>query len=112
VLLVSFGNTAVLMEGDAERAVERELVHRSPRADLLKVAHNGSLSSTSPELLAAVRPQVAFVSVGARNTFGHPRREILQRLEDSGVAVYRTDVNGAVTFYLDGNGVSSPASRR
>jgi competence protein ComEC len=112
VLLVSFGNTALLMEGDAERAVERELVHRSPRADLLKVAHNGSLSSTSPELLAAVRPQVAFVSVGARNTFGHPRREILQRLEDSGVAVYRTDVNGAVTFYLDGNGVSSPASRR
>jgi competence protein ComEC len=98
------------MEGDAEKVIEREVALRDPRADLLKVAHNGSLTSTSPELPAAVRPRVAFISVGARNTFGHPRREILKRLEDSGVAVYRTDLNGAVTFYLDGDDVRSPAS--
>lgn len=112
VLRVAFRDSAVLMAGDAEKVVEREIVLKHPRADLLKVPHNGSLTSTSPELLAAVQPRVAFISVGAHNTFGHPRREILQRLADSGVAVYRTDVNGAVTFYLDGNSVSSPASLR
>jgi competence protein ComEC len=111
VLHLSFGYSALLMEGDVEKEVEREVARRTPPATLLKVAHNGSLTSTSPELLAAVQPRVAFISVGARNQFGHPRREVLKRLEHSGSAVYRTDVNGAVTFYLDGAGISSPASR-
>jgi competence protein ComEC len=103
-----YGETAFLMEGDAEKAVEREVAAQFPiRADLLKVAHNGSLTSTTPELLAAVRPRWAVISVGARNTFGHPRREILKRLQDAGVRTYRTDLQGAVTFYLDGRAVSA-----
>jgi competence protein ComEC len=89
------------------RAIEERTVAKfQPHADLLKVAHNGSLTSTTPELLASLRPRWAVISVGARNTFGHPRMEILKRLQERGIATYRTDINGAVTFYLDGHTVS------
>ena len=105
VLRFVYIDTAVLMEGDAEKTVEREVALQNPRADLLKVAHNGSLTSTTPELLAAVQPRWAIISVGANNSFGHPRPEILERLAQAGTAVYRTDLNGAVSFYLDGQHV-------
>jgi competence protein ComEC len=107
VMKVSFGGTSALLEGDAERAAERKIVDENPQADLLKVAHHGSATSTLPELLAAVHPRFAVISVGARNVYGHPRAEVLGRLEESGVATYRTDLDGAVTFYLDGKSVSS-----
>jgi competence protein ComEC len=107
---VMFGGSAVLMEGDAEKAVERNLVRENPGADLLKVGHHGSSTSTSPELLAAVKPRLAVISVGRQNSYGHPRYEVLQRLANSGVSVYRTDMDGLVTFYLDGRSVS-PAPR-
>lgn len=109
VLRFAYGSTAVLMEGDAEKTVERDVALLSPRADLLKVAHNGSLTSTAPELLAAVQPRWAVISVGAYNSFGHPRPEILERLAQAGTAVYRTDLDGAVSFYLDGRHVTAPA---
>lgn len=109
ILRFAYRHTAVLMEGDAERKVERALAQQRPRADLLKVGHNGSLTSTTPELLAAVQPRWGVISVGAHNSFGHPRREILARLSEWGVAVYRTDLNGAVTFYLDGDSVTPPS---
>jgi competence protein ComEC len=105
VMKVSFKNTSALLEADAERAAERKIAEEQPQADLLKVAHHGSATSTIPELLAAVRPRFAVISVGARNVYGHPREEVLGRLEDSRVATYRTDLDGAVTFYLDGNTV-------
>jgi competence protein ComEC len=110
VLRFSCRNTAVLMEGDAEKKVERLLAKQRPRADLLKVGHNGSLTSTTPELLAAVQPRWGVISVGAHNSFGHPRREILARLNASGAAVFRTDMNGASTFYLDGVSVTQPSA--
>jgi competence protein ComEC len=105
-----FGQNSVLMEGDAEKAIERNIVQEQPRAQLLKVGHHGSATSTSPELLAAVHPRLAVISVGTENTYGHPRYEVLQRLEDSAVSVYRTDVDGLVTFYMDGKSIS-PALR-
>lgn len=110
VMHVSYGHTSFLLEGDAEKKVELEVAKLNPQADLLKIAHNGSLTSTAPELLAAVRPRLAFISVGTRNSFGHPRIEILSRLAHAGVRTYRTDLNGAVTFYLDGLAVT-PAAR-
>jgi competence protein ComEC len=107
VLHFSYGDSSCLLEGDAEKTVEQNVTSRyHPRADLLKVAHNGSLTSTTPELLASLHPRWAIISVGARNTFGHPRIEILKRLQGAGTATYRTDLNGAVTFYLDGRSVS------
>jgi competence protein ComEC len=103
VLHVSYGKTSVLLEGDAEKAVERRIASLHPEhADLLKVGHHGSATSTTPEILEAVHPAYAVISVGYRNSFGLPKASVLGRLQASGVRVYRTDIDGAVTFYLDG----------
>ena len=102
VLRFGYGSTAFLLEGDAEKNMELAIAVQQPQANLLKVAHNGSASSTSPPLLAAVRPQFAVISVGARNPFRHPRAEVLERLQRRHIATFRTDLSGAVTFYLDG----------
>jgi competence protein ComEC len=107
VLRLRFNDSSVLLEGDAERVVEQRMAAAHHlKSDLLKVAHHGSFTSTSSELLKAVQPRWAVISVGARNAFGHPRMEILEQLQEEGAATYRTDLNGAVTFYLDGRSVS------
>ena len=106
VMKITYGGTSALLEGDAEGEAERRIAAEQPQADLLKVAHHGSAGSTIPELLSAVRPRFAVISVGARNTFGHPRKQVLARLAESGVATYRTDLDGAVTFFLDGTSVT------
>jgi competence protein ComEC len=107
VMKISYGATSALLEGDAEKKTEKQVAEENPQADLLKVAHHGSATSTIPELLAAVHPRFAVISVGARNVYGHPRREVLDRLAEAHVSTYRTDMDGAVTFYLDGTTVSS-----
>ncbi len=106
VFTATFGGTTALLEGDAERSVERRVVEEHPEAMLLKVAHHGSASATSADLLSTVHPRFAVISVGARNVYGHPRREVLQRLQQAGVKTYRTDAEGAVSFYLDGKSVT------
>jgi competence protein ComEC len=107
----SSGEVSVLLEGDAQQPVERRVAalhHR--KVDLLRVGHHGSSNATTPELLAAAKPSFAVISVGFRNPFGLPRMDVLHRLEKSGARVYRTDLDGAVTFYLDRHGVTpSPA---
>ncbi|HJX84794.1 MAG TPA: competence protein ComEC, partial [Candidatus Angelobacter sp.] len=112
-LLISYGNTRALLAGDVEKKMEHFIVTETPSADLLKVAHHGSATSTTQEFLAAVRPKFAVISVGYRNAFGHPRAAVLERLQDAHVMTYRTDTFGAVTFLLDGNKVEAkPASFR
>ena len=107
VMKISYGATSALLEGDAEKKTEKQVAQENPQADLLKVAHHGSATSTIPELLAAVHPKYAVISVGTHNVYGHPRREVLDRLAGAHVLTYRTDTDGAVTFYLDGKTVSS-----
>jgi competence protein ComEC len=104
---VGVGNTSALLEADVERATERFLANEDPAADVLKVAHHGSASSTNEYLLEAVRPRFAMISVGARNVYHHPRAEVLGRLQHAGVATYRTDLDGATSFFLDGKSVTS-----
>jgi competence protein ComEC len=106
-LLLSFGHTSALLTGDLERKMEKLVATEGVRADLLKVAHHGSATSTTPELLAAVQPKFAIISDGFRNPFGHPRVIVLQRLQDAHVRTYRTDMLGVVTFWLDGNQVTA-----
>jgi competence protein ComEC len=106
VFTATFVQTAALLEGDAERPAERRVVEEHPEAMLLKVAHHGSASGTSADLLATVHPRYAVISVGARNVYGHPRREVLERLQQAEVKTYRTDEDGAVSFYLDGKSVT------
>ncbi|GAC1433185.1 MAG: hypothetical protein NVSMB58_16490 [Terriglobales bacterium] len=105
VMKISYGHTSMLLEGNAEKQTEKQIVEELPQADLLKVAHHGSATSTIPELLSAVHPRFAVISVGSRNVYRHPRVEILSRLQASKIATYRTDVSGATTFYLDGKEV-------
>jgi len=106
VFTATFGGTTALLEGDAERPAEKRVVEEHPEAMLLKVAHHGSASGTSTDLLRTVHPRYAVISVGARNVYGHPRREVLERLQQTGVKTYRTDAQGAVSFYLDGKSVT------
>jgi competence protein ComEC len=108
VARLTFGSVAVLLTGDAEGATEAQLLDLGDdvRSLILKVAHHGSRTSTTPAFLDAVRPAIALVSVGAMNPFGHPDAEVIERLEDAGAAVYRTDVHGAVTVTTDGARVS------
>ncbi len=106
VFTATFGGTTALLEGDAERPAERRVVEEHPEAMLLKVAHHGSASGTSADLLSTVHPRYAVISVGARNVYGHPRHEVLERLQHAGVKTYRTDEEGAVSFYLDGKSVT------
>jgi competence protein ComEC len=106
VMKLVYGKTSALLEGDAENRSEHQIAEEQPEADLLKVAHHGSATSTIPLLLKRVHPRFAVISVGARNTYGHPRREVLARLSEAHVLTYRTDLEGAVTFYLDGKTVT------
>jgi competence protein ComEC len=76
-------------------------------ADLLKVGHHGSKTSTTPAFLQAVSPSYAAISVGRHNYYGHPKLETLKKLEDVHARTYRTDLLGASTFYLDGTRVTT-----
>jgi competence protein ComEC len=111
VLRVSARSASVLLEGDAEKQVERRVAElHHPTADLLKVGHHGSTNATTAELVSSVKPRFAVISVGAGNSFGLPRQETLQRLQAAGTRVYRTDLDGAVSFYLDGRSVTASAA--
>ena len=113
VLRVSYRETSVLLEGDAEKRVERRIAAlHHPSASLLKVGHHGSANATTPELLASAKPAYAVISVGSGNSFGLPRSEILARLAEAGTRVYRTDLEGAVSFYLDGRSVTASVTAR
>jgi competence protein ComEC len=107
VLRIGYRDSSALLEGDALSRNERQFPLLFARAQLLKVGHHGSNTSTSQDLLAAVQPSYAIISAGANNPFGHPRPEVLQRLTGAGTHIFRTDVEGAVSFFLDGNQVSS-----
>jgi competence protein ComEC len=107
VMKISFGKTSALLEADAEKGTERFVSTELPAADVLKVAHHGSASSTNDDFLAAVKPRFAVISVGARNVYHHPRGEVLERLRQVKALTYRTDMDGATSFYLDGETVTS-----
>jgi len=113
VLQVSYGKSSALLEGDAEKQVERRIAAlHHPSADVLKVGHHGSANATTDELVESVKPEFAVISVGRGNSFHLPRMEILGRLGEAGTKVYRTDLDGAVTFYLDGKSVTTPEMAR
>jgi competence protein ComEC len=104
VLEAVYGDVAILLAGDITAQVERTIVPQLTPARLrvLKVAHHGSRTSSSRELVEAWRPQLALVSVGRGNTFGHPAREVVERLEEAGARVLRTDRDGQITVETEG----------
>lgn len=104
VLKLLFGSQSVLFTGDIEKQTEDKLVLSGLDLDVdfLKVAHHGSKTSTTDEFLKAVSPLAAFIQAGAKNRYGHPTTEILERLENFGIKYYRTDTDGTIELVLDG----------
>lgn len=103
VVRLSYGQVALLLTGDIEREQEEVLLRRGDvRAQILKVAHHGSNSSTGSTFLVRVGPRVAVIQVGRDNPYGHPGRQVLARLAARGVEVWRTDQNGTVSLESDG----------
>ncbi len=109
VLEVRYGDVAIFMPGDIGAAIERTLLPQltPARIRILKVAHHGSRTSSSRELLEAWRPQIALISAGRGNTFGHPAPEVLERLNSIGATVLRTDLHGQITIDTDGHGLET-----
>ncbi|MDH5491981.1 MAG: DNA internalization-related competence protein ComEC/Rec2 [Myxococcales bacterium] len=104
VLDLRYGRRRFLLTGDIEAAAERRLVegHGALEADVLKLPHHGSKTSSGAALLDAVRPRFAILSCGRANRYGHPHAEVLERLESRGVEPLRTDRLGGVTLRTDG----------
>jgi competence protein ComEC len=102
VLRLEYAGRTLLLPGDAERETDPTLLMWGERlrATILKVAHHGSQTSSTPAFLDAVRPEVAVVSVGRGNTFGHPAPEVVERYQKRDIRLYRTDQNGAVTVVI------------
>ena len=99
VLLVRYGEFEALLTGDAPVAVEEAILDDLPSdLEVLKVGHHGSNTSTSPLLLAQTSPEVAVISVGARNRYGHPHSEVLNRIIESGARILRTDLSGDIVI--------------
>ena len=107
VLLLRYRDVRILLMGDAEKEEEQSLIDAGAdlSADILKVGHHGSSTSTTAEFLNAVRPEYAAISVGYdRNKL--PRQDVLERLYRAGIKTYRTDVSGTVIFLTDGKTIS------
>jgi competence protein ComEC len=102
VLLGEVAGRRFLLTGDVEDDVDPLLASRGlPSVDILKVAHHGSATASTPAFLDAVHPRVAIVSAGAGNPYGHPARSTIERLRDTGARVLRTDTDGTVSITID-----------
>ena len=113
VLRVDFGETSFLFTGDMERSAEEDLLESGAwlEADVLKVGHHGSDTSTSYPFLREVDPDYAVISVGENNDYGHPSEDTLSRLRDDDVTVYRTDLQGDVVCTSDGTSLTFTVER-
>lgn len=98
VIRMTYGKQSFLFMGDAE--TENETARDWPQTNVLKVGHHGSNTSTSKSFLEQVKPEIAIISVGKENKYGHPKQETLDKLK--GITIYRTDENGTITITCDG----------
>lgn len=98
--ILSYGDKKILMTGDIPVKVEEKLIWRrklTKEVDILKVSHHGSRAATSEELLEVIKPKTAIISVG-KNNYGHPSKEVLDRLGKRGIEIRRTDESGDIVF--------------
>lgn len=106
VLRLDYYGLSFLFTGDLESNAEQVLVNSGKLdTDVLKVGHHGSSTSSSAEFLDAVTPDYAIIEAGLHNKYNHPHREVMQRLKERNIRIFRTDKNGNITFYADKNGI-------
>lgn len=104
VLRIDYYNTSLLFTGDIEAIAEQELVSKCRQkldVDILKVGHHGSNTSSIESFLEAVSPNIALIGVGADNKFGHPGEDVIKRLEEKKVTIFRTDLEGEITIEIN-----------
>lgn len=106
VLKLTYGNNSVLFMGDAEKEVETTIENKEINADVLKVGHHGSDTSSSKRFLEKVNPSYAIISVGTGNSYGHPNNSTIQALENLNTKIYRTDENGTIIITTDGTNIT------
>lgn len=108
VLKMQYGSNSFLFTGDAEDVSERGMLNKGYdlSADVLKVGHHGSESSTTESFLKAVSPKYAIIMVGKGNSYGHPHNDVLNRLKTNNINVYRTDESGTIIATTDGKTIS------
>ena len=113
VLKITYGETSFLFKGDAERESEIDILEAGydVSATVLKVSHHGSDTSTTYPFLRAVMPEVAIISVGQDNQYGHPHDNLLSRLRDADVTIYRTDLQGDIIITSDGYNITVVTQR-
>lgn len=107
VCMVKYKNRRILFTGDIEKVAENEMVKEYTnglKADILKVGHHGSKTSTTKEFLDLINPSVALIGVGQNNKFGHPNEDVIKRLEEKNIQIYRTDEMGEISVIIDKNG--------
>lgn len=108
VIKFTFRNISFLFTGDCEKLIEDTLLSSdyALSSDVLKVAHHGSKTSSSKLFLSKVNPKYAVISCGIGNDYGHPDKLILNRLKEIGMQIFRTDIDGHIVFYTDGDSLS------
>jgi competence protein ComEC len=113
VLKVQFRNRSILLTGDVEKKAERELTaaREDLKADVVKVPHHGSKTSSTEPFVAATKPRFAIISVGQDSIFGHPHAEVVERWKASGAEVLTTGKCGTITVTTDGTDLSLQAFR-
>jgi len=105
VIRIDYGETSFLFMGDAEELSENE-IKEDVNCDVLKVGHHGSSYSTSDTFLNKVNPKYAVIQVGDNNSYNHPTKETLDKLNKNGIKIYRTDIDGTIKLVSDGNNIS------
>ena len=103
VIRLEFGNNSFLFMGDAEKENEQSI--KWPKTDVLKVGHHGSNTSSTKEFLNQVQPQYSIIMVGKDNSYKLPKEETINKLQECGSEIYRTDLNGDIQIISDGNNI-------
>ena len=106
VIKLTYGDDKFIFTGDAEKS-EEDGIWTNIKCDVLKVGHHGSDSSSSSNFLKKVEPSYAVISCGLHNSYGHPTDDVLKRLDDRNIDVYRTDLQGTIVFTSDGSNISA-----
>ena len=106
ILRLNYGNIKILFTGDTTDVVEKTLIDKDIKADVLKVAHHGSPYSSTDEFLKACHPKYAVISVGKGNSYGHPGTSTVKKLKQYNIKTYRTDQYGTIILDSDGSTLS------
>ncbi len=112
VMLVRFGSFKLMLTGDAEKKIEQRLLPDAESVDVLKVAHHGSSTSSTPDYIAKLKPKIAVICCGEGNDYGHPHRETTETLDAVDAAVYRTDLRGTIVISVNGGEIDVQTERR